>query len=53
MLADETCQGLSPRAGRPGGLGGARWDADMVVAEANNGGAMVGSVLKAAEAEYA
>ena len=26
-----------------------RWDADIVVAEANNGGAMVGSVLKAAE----
>jgi phage terminase large subunit-like protein len=50
VLADESCQGLSPEgwASRVAGAV-ARWDADMVVAEANNGGAMVGSVLKAAE----
>ena len=50
VLADESCQGLSPDgwARRVAGAV-ARWDADMVVAEANNGGEMVGSVLKAAE----
>lgn len=50
VLADESCQGLSPDgwARRVAGAV-ARWDADIVVAEANNGGAMVGSVLKAAE----
>jgi phage terminase large subunit-like protein len=50
VLADESCQGLSPDgwANRVAAAV-ARWDADIVVAEANNGGAMVGSVLKAAE----
>jgi len=52
VLADESCQGLSPEgwANRVASAV-ARWDADIVVAEANNGGAMVGSVLKAAEVE--
>lgn len=50
VLADETCQGLSPDGwARRVAATVARWGADMVVAEANNGGAMVGSVLKAAE----
>lgn len=50
VIADESCQGLSPDgwANRVAAAV-ARWDADIVVAEANNGGAMVGSVLKAAE----
>ena len=50
VLADESCEGLSPEgwASRVAGAV-ARWDADMVVAEANNGGQMVGSVLRAAE----
>ena len=50
VLADESCQGLRPEgwANRVAAAV-ARWDADIVVAEANNGGAMVGSVLKAAE----
>ena len=50
VIADETCQGLSPE-GWANRVAWAveRWDADIVVAEANNGGAMVGSVLKAAE----
>jgi phage terminase large subunit-like protein len=50
VLADESCQGLSPDGwARRVAAAVARWDADMVVAEANNGGAMVGSVIKAAE----
>ena len=51
VLADESCQGLSPEgwARRVAGAV-AKWDADIIVAEANNGGAMVESVLKAAEA---
>ena len=50
VIADESCQGLSPDGwARRVAAAVARWDADMVVAEANNGGAMVGSVLKAAE----
>jgi len=50
VLADASCQGLSPDgwANRVAAAV-ACWDADIVVAEANNGGAMVGSVLKAAE----
>ena len=50
VLADESCQGLRPDgwANRVAAAV-ARWDADMIVAEANNGGAMVESVLKAAE----
>lgn len=50
VLADESCQGLSPDGwARRVAAAVARWDADMVVAEANNGGAMVESVLLAAE----
>jgi phage terminase large subunit-like protein len=50
VLADESCQGLSPDGwARRVAAAVTRWDADMVVAEANNGGAMVGSVLQAAE----
>ena len=50
MLADESCQGLSPDGwSRRVAAAVARWDADMVVAEANNGGAMVESVLKGAD----
>ena len=52
VLADETVQGLSPEGwARAVAAAAARWKADRVVAEANNGGAMVASVLKAAEAE--
>ena len=52
VLADETCEGLRPEgwASRVAAAA-AKWDADLVVAEANNGGAMVESVLKAAEAD--
>jgi len=50
VIADESCQGLSPDGwARRVAAAVTRWDADMVVAEANNGGAMVGSVLQAAE----
>jgi phage terminase large subunit-like protein len=50
VLADESCQGLSPDGwAKRVAAAVARWDADIVVAEANNGGAMVESVLKAAE----
>ena len=50
MLADESCRGLSPDGwARRVAAAVARWDADIVVAEANNGGAMVESVLQAAE----
>ena len=50
MLADESCQGLSPDGwARRVAAAVARWDADIVVAEANNGGAMVGTVLTAAD----
>jgi phage terminase large subunit-like protein len=50
VLADESCQGMSPDGwARRVAAAVAKWEADMVVAEANNGGAMVGSVLHAAE----
>jgi len=50
LIADESCQGLSPDGwARRVAAAVECWDADLVVAEANNGGAMVGSVLKAAE----
>lgn len=50
VLADESCKGLSPDGwARRVAAAVTRWDADIVVAEANNGGAMVGSVLGAAE----
>jgi phage terminase large subunit-like protein len=47
VMADESCQGLSPDgwARRVEGAV-ARWNADTVIAEANNGGAMVGEVLR-------
>jgi phage terminase large subunit-like protein len=50
VIADETVQGLSPEgwANRVAAAA-ARWRASVVVAEANNGGAMVASVLKAAD----
>ena len=50
VIADETVEGLSPEgwANRVSAAA-ARWGASIVVAEANNGGAMVASVLKAAD----
>lgn len=50
VIADETVEGLSPEgwANRVAAAA-ARWRASIVVAEANNGGAMVESVLKAAD----
>jgi len=50
VLEDATVRGLSPEgwANRVAAAA-ARWGAATVVAEANNGGAMVGSVLKAAD----
>jgi phage terminase large subunit-like protein len=50
VLADETVEGLTPEgwANRVSAAA-ARWGASIVVAEANNGGAMVASVLKAAD----
>ena len=50
VLADESVQGLSPEgwANRVAAAA-ARWGTSLVVAEANNGGAMVESVLKAAD----
>jgi phage terminase large subunit-like protein len=52
VLADESCQGLRPEGwARRVASAAAKWDADLVVAEANNGGVMVESVLRAAEAD--
>jgi len=50
VLEDASVQGLSPEgwASRVA-MAAARWNAGLVVAEANNGGAMVESVLKAAD----
>jgi phage terminase large subunit-like protein len=50
VLEDATVQGLSPEgwANRVAAAA-ARWDATLVVAEANNGGVLVESVLKAAQ----
>jgi phage terminase large subunit-like protein len=50
VLEDATVRGLSPEgwANRVAAAA-ARWDTGLVVAEANNGGAMVESVLKAAD----
>jgi phage terminase large subunit-like protein len=50
VLDDASVRGLSPEgwANRVAMAAG-RWNAGLVVAEANNGGAMVASVLKAAE----
>jgi phage terminase large subunit-like protein len=47
VLADESCQGLSPDGwARRVETAVVRWNADIVIAEANNGGAMVGEVLR-------
>lgn len=50
VLADESVEGLSPEgwANRVAAAA-ARWNTSLVVAEANNGGAMVESVLKGAD----
>jgi phage terminase large subunit-like protein len=50
VIADETVEGLTPEgwANRVSAAA-ARWGASIVVAEANNGGAMVASVLRAAD----
>jgi phage terminase large subunit-like protein len=50
VLDDATVRGLSPEgwANRVAATA-ARWDTGLVVAEANNGGSMVESVLKAAD----
>jgi phage terminase large subunit-like protein len=50
VLEDATVRGLSPEgwANRVAAAAG-RWDTGQVVAEANNGGAMVESVLRAAD----
>jgi phage terminase large subunit-like protein len=50
VLADESIQGLSPEGwtSRVAAVA-ARWNTSVVVAEANNGGAMVKSVLHAAD----
>ena len=50
VLEDATVRGLSPEgwASRVAAAA-ARWNAGLVVAEANNGGAMVESVIKAAD----
>jgi len=50
VIEDATVRGLSPEgwASRVAAAA-ARWGTGLVVAEANNGGAMVGSVLKAAD----
>jgi phage terminase large subunit-like protein len=50
VLEDATVRGLTPEgwASRVAAAAG-RWDTGLVVAEANNGGAMVESVLKAAD----
>ena len=51
VLADASVQGLSPeRWARAVAGAAAAWDASLIVAEANQGGAMVASVLNAAEA---
>ena len=50
VLADESCEGLRPDGwARKVAAAAERWDADRVVAEANNGGAMVAEVLRAAD----
>ena len=51
VLADESVRGLSPEGwSSQVAAAAARWNTRIVVAEANNGGAMVGSVLNAADA---
>ena len=51
VLEDATVRGLSPEGWASRVAGAAeRWETGLVVAEANNGGAMIESVLKAADA---
>jgi phage terminase large subunit-like protein len=50
VLADESVRGLRPEGWSSRvAMAADRWNAGLVVAEANNGGAMVESVLKAAD----
>jgi phage terminase large subunit-like protein len=50
VLEDSTVRGLSPEGWTSRvAAAAARWDTNLVVAEANNGGAMVDSVLTAAD----
>ena len=54
VLADESVAGLSPEGwARAVAKAAARWDADRVIAEANNGGAMIGQVLRNADSGLA
>lgn len=54
VLADDSVQGLSPDGWARAVVAAARrWDADRVVAEANNGGAMVAEVLRVADSGLA
>ena len=54
VLADESVAGLSPDGwARAVAAAAARWGADRVVAEANNGGAMVEQVLRMADSALA
>jgi phage terminase large subunit-like protein len=54
VLADESVQGRSPDGwARAVVSAAARWSADRVVAEANNGGAMVGEILRMADSGLA
>ena len=54
VLADESVAGLSPDGwARAVGQAAARWEADRVVAEANNGGTMVAEVLRIADSGLA
>ena len=49
VLGDHSAAGLSPeRWGRKVGLAAEQWDADLVIAEGNQGGEMVESVLRSA-----
>jgi len=51
VLEDASVQGLSPEGwSNRVAAAAARWDTHLIVAEANNGGAMVQSVLEAADA---
>ncbi|HZV19328.1 MAG TPA: terminase family protein [Sphingobium sp.] len=50
VLEDATVERVGPeRWARAVAAAAARWQADRVIAEANNGGAMVGAVLRAAD----
>ena len=54
VLADESVAGLSPDGwARAVARAAARWEADRVIAEANNGGAMVEQVLRMADSGLA